>query len=334
MKARIFITLVALLALLPGCAVRTSGISASLERELKTRAISSEQFGISFANGAQRMQLFTAQLDGSPVSVPMERGIVGLPAVSVGLNRDTRVRMILDTGAQMSVVEARRAAEGKAQVFASDARPFRVVGVGGEELAWLARFDRVHIGPMALRNFIAVLRRSKSSVRFAGVPISGLEVNLLGSPTFSSFNHVTLDYPAKRVNFSAATDFQPGRGAQAVPLAVRDGLFYVPLRVGKNEIPAMVDTGAKDQIFINRSIVKSWGMDALAESGSKYRAAGIGGETSGKQFRLPLALIGSVPVRDAVIDTAEGLWTARIGTDLLSRWRVTFDFRHRVMWLE
>ena len=328
------LSLLACIGLLSGCAVRSKSISAALERELKTRSISSEQFGISFTPTGQSMQLFTAEMDREPITVPMKHGLVGLPAVDVSLNKGKPIRMILDTGAQMSVVEAKRAADGKAHVFASEKRPFRVVGVGGEELAWLARFDKVRIGPMALRRFIAVLRRSTTSVRFAGLTLGGLEVNLLGSPTFSSFNHVTMDYPAKSVVFSPATDFQPRRGARRVPMVVRDGLFYVPLQVGKRMVPAMVDTGARDEIFINRSLVKAWGLDALAEKGATFRAAGIGGETRGRQFTLPLAFIGEEPVRGATVDTAEGLWTARIGNDLLSRWRVTFDFRHRLMWLE
>ena len=331
MKAFLLLTVAALLS---GCAVRSTGISAALERELKTRSISSEQFGITFTPTGQSMQLFSAEVGREPITVPMVRGIVGLPAVDVTLNKSAPVRMILDTGAQMSVVEAKRAALGKAHVFASEKRPFRVVGVGGEELAWLARFDKVRIGSLALKRFIAVLRRSTTSVRFAGVPLGGLEVNLLGSPTFSSFNHVTMDYPAKNVVFSAAADFEPQRGARRVPMVVRDGLFYVPLRVGRKMIPAMVDTGAKDQIFINRELVKKWGLDDLAVKGTTFRAAGIGGETSGMQFPLPLVFIGDEPVRDAIIDTAEGLWTARIGSELLARWRVTFDFRRGVMWLE
>jgi predicted aspartyl protease len=320
--------------LFASCAVRTSEISTSLERQLKKRSISSEQFGITFTPTGQRMQLFTAHLDREPVSVPMVRGLVGLPAVDVTLNDAKPLRMILDTGAQMSVVEAKRADHGKAQVFASEKRPFRVVGVGGEELAWLARFDKVSIGSLRLRQFIAVLRRSKTSVRFAGVPLAGLEVNLLGSPTFSGFNHVTLDYPAKAVVFSATGDFQPRPTARRVPMVVRDGLFYIPLQIGKHSVAAMVDTGAKDEIFLNRQLVNKWGMGSLAEKGSNYRAAGIGGETSGKAFRLALAFVGDEPVRDVTIDTADGLWTARIGTDLLSRWRVTFDFKRGAMWLE
>ena len=280
------------------------------------------------------MQLFTATVGSEPVRVPMVSGLVGLPAVDVALNDAKPLRMILDTGAQMSVVEAKRAAQGKAHVFANEKRPFRVIGVGGEELAWLARFDKVRIGPMALKNFISVLRRSKTSFRFAGVPLGSLEVNLLGSPTFSNFNHVTLDYPGKEVVFSAGADFKPRSTARRVPLVVRDGLFYIPLQVGKRRIAAMVDTGAKDQIFLNRDLVKKWGMSELADNGSDYRAAGIGGETSGKAFRLDLAFIGEEPVRDVVIDTSEGLWIARIGSDLLSRWRVTFDFKRGVMWLE
>ena len=316
------------------CSVTTSGISQSLERRLKSRSVSAEQFGIRTGNGGEEMELFSADLDRAPIAVPLVRGVVGLPAVDVRLNQGTEIRMILDTGAQLSVVEAKRAAEAKAHVFASEKKPFRVIGVGGEELAWLARFDRVFIGPMKLKNFIAVLRRSKTNVRFAGLPMGGLEVNLLGSPTFSGFNHVTLDYPRKRVVFSAGTDFSPERHAHAVPLAIREGLFYVPLRVGTRIVPAMVDTGAKDQIFLNQRLLKTWGMEKLAAQGHPYRAAGIGGETSGRQFPLPLVFLGDEPVRNVVVDAGTGPWSARIGTELLSRWRVTFGFRNNVMWLE
>ncbi len=325
---------IALLLLFSGCAVTTSGISSALEKRLKTRSITAEQFGIRASDSGQEMELFSAELDRNPLTVPMVRGVVGLPAVDVRLNQSAPLRMILDTGAQMSVVEARRAADAKAHVFASEKRPFRVIGVGGEELAWLTRFDRVFIGPMKLRNFIAVLRRSKTNLQFAGVPVGGLEVNLLGSPTFSSFNHVTLDYPKRRVVFSAGTNYSPGRHARAVPLTVRDGLFYIPFRVGTHLVPAMIDTGAKDEVFINTTLLKSWEMDKLAAKGRTYRAAGIGGETSGRQFPLPLVFIGNEPVQNVIVDAGSGPWNARIGNELLSRWRVTFDFRRKVMWLE
>lgn len=326
--------LLGLACILAGCAVSTSGISAALEKRLKTRSITAEQFGIRTSSGGQEMVLFSAELDRNPIAVPMVRGVVGLPAVDVRLNESSSLRMILDTGAQMSVVEAKRAADAKAHVFASEKRPFRVIGVGGEELAWLARFDRVFIGPMKLRNFIAVLRRSKTRVHFAGVPVSGLEVNLLGSPTFSTFNHVTLDYPKRRVVFSAGTDFSPSRHARAVPLTISDGLFYIPFRVGTRIVPAMIDTGAKDEVFINTTLLKSWGMEKLASQGRTYRAAGIGGEISGRQFSMPLVFLGNEPVQNVVLDTGGGPWTVRIGNELLSRWRITFDFRRRVMWIE
>jgi predicted aspartyl protease len=117
-------------------------------------------------------------------------------------------------------------------------------------------------------------------------------------------------------------------------MAIREGLFYVPLRVGKHTVPAMVDTGAKDQVFLNQKLLKTWNMESLATKGRPYRAAGIGGETSGRQFPMPLIFLGDEPVRDVIVDAGTGPWSARIGTELLARWRVTFDFRNNVMWLE
>ena len=160
------------------------------------------------------------------------------------------------------------------------------------------------------------------------------EVNLIGSPVIGGFRYVTFDYAGARFVFSPATSYVPGRGAQRIPLTVRDNLFYVPLRIGTHTIPALVDTGAKDQIFLNEKLLRSWGLEATAKNGTTYRAVGLGGINQGRTFKVPLVFIGDTPVRDVSVDTSSGAWQARIGTDLLKNWRVTFDFEHRALWLE
>jgi predicted aspartyl protease len=281
-----------------------------------------------------QMHLFTARVPVEPFAVPMERGVAHLPAVRMKLNRRESVRMIVDTGAQLSVVEPSRALAAKADVFAPDNGTLRVAGVGGEERAWLARFEHAELGPMDFSGLVTVLRRATSRLNIGGFPLGTIEVNLLGAPVLEAFSYVTFDYPAGRMIFSGGTPFVPSRGAVRLPMFVRDSLTYVTLRVGGHTISAMVDTGARDQLFLNEALVRRWGLEANARAGGTFKAAGLGGMVHGRSFELPLLHLGDMPVTGITVDSSTGPWEARIGCELLERWRATFDFRGGALWLE
>ena len=164
--------------------------------------------------------------------------------------------------------------------------------------------------------------------------VGGFDVNLLGAPILSAFSFVTFDYRAKRMMFSGGTTFVPSRGAVRVPLEMRDSLPYVPVQINGRSYSALVDTGARDQLFINNEIVHELGLDAAAKSGGTFKAAGLGGMIRGQTFRLGVFYLGGMPIPNVVVDSSHGPWTVRIGSELLSRWRTTFDFRNRALWLE
>jgi hypothetical protein len=172
-------------------------------------------------------------------------------------------------------------------------------------------------------------------VRWGGVIVGAIPINLLGCPVMLGFQYVTFDYGQQQFVFSPGTPFIPPAGARRVPMVVHDQLLYVALRIGSKTVPAMVDTGARDQIFLNTETVRKLGLHERSGLGGTFRALGLGGETSGRQFSVPLAFIGDVPVQNITVDTSDSAsWTARIGSDLLERWKVTFDFKRQAMWLE
>jgi predicted aspartyl protease len=327
----------ALLALIAaGCTVRSVPIGRDSEAQLRERAISGDKLGFHTLPGGKRysLQLFRANLPDHPVEVPMDRSAGGLPTIRISLNRSKPIRFIADTGAQLSVVEASTALSVKADVYAPADGTLRVEGIGGEERAWLARFDRAQLGPVELRDLVTLVRREASALRFGGVPVGGFDVNLLGAPILSAFSFVSFDYRAKRMMLSGSTAFVPSRGAVRVPLTMRDSLPYVPLQIRGRTYDALVDTGARDHLFINRQVVRELGLDSLANSGGSFKAAGLGGMISGRTFRLPVIYIGEMPVPDVSVDSSGGPWRVRIGSELLERWRVTFDFRDRALWFE
>ena len=319
-----------------GCAVHSQPISSRSEQILKDRRVGAEKLGFHMLPGGTRyqMQLFHAKLPEQPITIPMERSVARLPAVTMKLNRTVPVRMILDTGAQLSVIEASAAIAAKADVFAPKEGALRVAGVGGEEKAWLASFESAQLGPIDFGGLVTVLRRSTSNLQFGGLPFGSIDVNLLGAPVLGAFSFVTFDYPAQRFVLSGGTAFVPSRHATRIPLTVRDSLAYVPLRIGTHTIEAMVDTGARDELFLNDEIVRKWGFDSYANAGGTFKAAGLGGMIRGRQFRVALMHLGDMPVPNVIVDSSTGPWQARIGSQLLERWRTTFDFRNGALWLE
>jgi predicted aspartyl protease len=319
-----------------GCSVHSQPISRFSEQRLKDREVAGDKIGLRVFNGGSRyeLEMFRARLPVEPVEIPMERSIARLPAATVMLNGAKPLRMIMDTGAQLSVVDASSAIAAKADVFAPEGGMLRVAGVGGEERAWLARFDRARFGPIELNGLVTIVRRETSNVHFGGVPFGTLGVNLVGAPVLGAFSFVTFDFPRERLVFSGETRFVPSRGAVRIPMTVRDSLPYVPLGVGGRTIQAMVDTGARDELFLNEEIVRKWKLDSLADAGGTFKAAGLGGMIRGRRFRLPAVRLGQFTVENVFVDTSSGPWQARIGSELLERWRSTFDFRGGALWLE
>jgi predicted aspartyl protease len=252
----------------------------------------------------------------------------------MSLNHTKPVRFVADTGAQLSVVEADIALAAGAEVYAPKDGVLRVEGIGGEERAWLARFASAELGPMEFGNLVTVLRRETSALRFGGMRVGGFDVNLLGAPVISAFSFVTFDYHAKRMMFSGSTPFVPSRGAVRIPLEMCDSLPYVPVQINGRTFQALVDTGARDQLFLNEEIVRELGLEATASAGGTFKAAGLGGMIRGRTFRLPVIQLGGMQVPNVNVDSSGGPWRVRIGSELLERWRTTFDFRRRALWLE
>ena len=328
--------MVLIAAILSGCTVRSVPIAKNSEAQLRARAISGDKLGFHILPGGEkyRLQLFRGNLPTHPIEVLMDRSVAGLPTIRMSLNHSKPVRFVADTGAQLSVVEADIALAAKADVYAPAEGTLRVQGIGGEERAWLARFESAKLGPMEFGDLVTLLRREASALRFGGMRVGGFDVNLLGAPVLSAFSFVTFDYRARRMMFSGYTPFVPSRGAVRVPLMMRESLPYVPVQINGRTYSALVDTGARDQLFINDQIVRELGLEAAATSGGTFKAAGLGGMIRGRTFKLPVFYLGGMPVPEVTVDSSGGPWKVRIGSDLLARWRTTFDFRNHALWLE
>lgn len=319
-----------------GCSMSSFRVSSSREQRLRQYAVTASQFGIRRSaanNDYYEMPLCSADIDEAVVIVPMEFTIFGHPALQARFDNKKSFQMVVDTGAQMNLIEARRALPAKPETC--PAFSFNMLGIAGEEKGLLARFARVQIGTMELNDFAAVIRLAHSQIRLAGLPVYEMEWNIIGTPFLQCFRYVTFDFPRKRFLFSIGETFKP-RSADAIriPMKVWQHSIYIPLTLGKHTIEARVDTGSNEALFLDLELIRNWKLDAALKAGKPYWATGIGGEVRGRWFRVRRVFLGKVPFFKVPVHTGKELSLAEVGVELLKPYRVTFDFAGGAMWLE
>src|SRR5436190_21567168 len=94
--------------LLAACTVSSAPVGRSVEKRLLQKRLSNEQFGARISHGVQKLEftMFSGHALPTPATVPMTTRVRNLPGIDAILNGRTNARMLLDTGAQLSIVDA------------------------------------------------------------------------------------------------------------------------------------------------------------------------------------------------------------------------------------
>src|SRR5688500_519988 len=101
------------------CTVGSFPIGQQVEQRLLRRKLSDAEFGAQVSAKGERIQfaMFTGQVSPEPVVVPMSTAFRGLPGVDARLNRRQKIRMLVDTGAQLSIVDANNVLSAGGRVY-------------------------------------------------------------------------------------------------------------------------------------------------------------------------------------------------------------------------
>jgi hypothetical protein len=96
--------------------------------------------------------------------------------------------------------------------------------------------------------------------------------------------------------------------------------------------PFAVDTGYSGEILMSTSTTQIAGLDSAIRKGRQGAVRGIGGEKMQIGFVVDWIEIGGN--RFGYVKAATGTEHDLLGSGWLRQFRVSFDFRRRVMWLE
>lgn len=273
------------------------------------------------------------------VSLPMASAY-GLPAAEVSVNGTGPEPFLVDTGAQVGMTSASLAIRTKARVYEAPAgSPLPpAVGFGGTEATWLARFDRLDYGGLTVEEGVFLLRRHETSIRFLGSRLAEVEMNILGMPALKPYSYVTFDYPAARFVFSAKDRFSPDQRMTRLPMTLCDchGLPHVPVMVGRKTYLARIDTGGRFELKLSDRLARELGWAQQVQNAKAVEGHGIGGRVQEARFGIPVPIhLGNLKLDDVTALTGGAdSETLIIGSKLLERWKVTFDFKRSALWLD
>jgi hypothetical protein len=249
---------------------------------------------------------------------------------------------IFDTGAQPTVLDAALADSMGVHVTPGGTTTGAGGGVTrvGDGAPLTLDVSGVALGPIPVR--IAPLDSLLGATSGRDIP------GIIGSRFFRQ-HVVELDFDSLVVRVRDPRTFRPPRDAVVVPLDVEGDIPYargwlttadgrrIPLRM-------LVDLGAKSTLLLTEAFIGAQRLEgAFPSRVESPLGAGMGGmtryafartplleiATSGVPLRMPEALVG-LSVRGTLRSTGyDGL----LGADFLARYRVTFDYARRRMYL-
>lgn len=249
---------------------------------------------------------------------------------------------ILDTGASVTVLDSTWAAahgirtEGRMQASGAGAS-------GGASFAHVKRLsvtgapagdDGIEVNDLK----VAVMSVSPAFEPYFWQPLAGV----IGYDVLSRFV-VTLDYDARTVELRDPATFRAeGRGAP-LTLVLRGPVPAVEATLdGRYRGLFRLDIGSSSTVDLHGPFVARHRLAKRLRGGMAVAGAGFGGTFESRLGRMKRMAIGPHAWRDPMVQLSfatEGAFASEdfagnIGNRLLERFRVTFDYEGRRLWLE
>ncbi len=259
-------------------------------------------------------------------------------AVKGALNGRDGMTLVLDTGAGGSVIDAARAeALGLAAVGRHVTH-----GAGGAEEASTVYGVSVELPGLELTDLTMNTLPLEAIAAQGGKPMDGI----LGRPLLDRCV-VEVDYPRRCLSFFDPEDYPGPRAGDEIPLSFKESLPYVKARIvlpdgrpisGK----FVVDTGASTSVILNPTAIEREGVDASLAKTITVQARGVGGAREIRLTRMGRLDLGRFSLAQPIValqPPGPGYISApgtigNIGGGILSRFKVTFDYRRHRMILE
>jgi PDZ domain/Aspartyl protease len=207
----------------------------------------------------------------------------------------------------------------------------------GHSTSGFVHFDEIAIGDVRLRD------QTGFATEVYDKSIEGIAVDGMVGYELLRRLVTTIDYGRRTITFTDPARFDPGSSlGVAVPFFFYDHLPYVAGAIG--DLPARfdIDTGSRAELDVTSPFVAAHDLRTRFPNGtSAVTGWGVGGPSHDYVFRLASLTLGTVEVdhvaaglsSDKGGSISDPSYDANVGSALLKRFVVTFDYTHRVLYL-
>jgi len=154
----------------------------------------------------------------------------------------------------------------------------------------------------------------------------------------------TIDYGRNVITLTRPDRFEAGSDSGVrVPFVFYDHVPNVPGRIGDLPARFAIDAGSRSALDITSPFVASHRLrDHFTTGTVAITGYGVGGPARSYVVRIPSVAIGSITIEDVVVDLSEAHsgafsdpnFDANVGSALLKRFVVTFDYDRQLMYLK
>jgi Aspartyl protease len=293
---------------------------------------------LSAANSVTVPLIAPSMIASAGVGVPYR-----LPCILATINGREDQRVLLDSGSNRLLLGYSLAANLDIPLIAG-LDPVAAHGIGGQGKvdSYWAVVPQMNVGAVELRRLVALVGPDAEVLTYRRGFWGNAQVMILGVNALRQLSYLSLDYPRGMVTFGSKQDYLPDSAATsvtAVPLRWEHDLPTVDIVLERHHrTSCVVDTGGDYGLFLSRAVATELGYWKPGWGG-RETSRGIAGEEEGKGYVVHEVKIGDVTFRQvparARTDGPEPLGgRVLLGNYELRQYRVTFDFKRSVLWLE
>lgn len=207
----------------------------------------------------------------------------------------------------------------------------------GHSVSGFAHIDEIALGALKLKDQMGFTTEIYDPA-IEGVTVDGM----VGFELFRRFA-VTIDYGRRTITFFDPARFDARGAGKAIAFKFYD---HLPMIEGFiDELPARfdIDTGSRSDLTVTAPFVKAHDLRSRYPKGvSAVTGWGVGGPSRSFAVRLNSIELGGVKIAPSLADLSQDRggsmtdsnYDGNVGSGLLQRFVVTFDYAHQMMYLK
>jgi hypothetical protein len=277
-----------------------------------------------------------------PTDNPREPGgSYRVPIIFGAVDGQENIRILLDSGSNRNLL-GYSLAHSLAIPTVTGVKPITAIAIGGAVDNYLAVVPKLRIGSVEFKRMLALIGPDAQALSLTRGFWGDTQIMILGVNALRGLSYLSIDYLHGNATLGAHEAYLTDPASTfvtAIPLRWQSELPMVDITIDKRTTyPCILDTGGDYGLLVPRGRGMELGYWQPGK-GELNTSRGVGGSALDTRYEVREAKLGDaalmrIPSRTQLIGPEPAGGQFLVGNVVLRRYRVTFDFKRSVVWLE